>query len=67
MLSLLCVKLGCAVYFESAPSAAFHGLDIENSSNLEGKELRYGTSGEPAWSIITTATSNGSSTPCTTA
>lgn len=60
MLSLLCVKLGCAVYFESAPSAAFHGLDIENSSNLEGKELRYGTSGGPAWSIITTATSNGS-------
>ena len=54
MLSLLCVKLGCAVYFESAPSAAFHGLDIENSSNLEGKELRYGTSGGPAWSIITT-------------
>ena len=60
MLSLLCVKLGCAVYFESAPSVAFHGLDIENSSNLEGKELRYGTSGGPAWSIITTATSNGS-------
>ncbi|AMD89346.1 potassium-transporting ATPase subunit KdpA [Desulfovibrio fairfieldensis] len=60
MLSLLCVKLGCAVYFESVPSAAFHGLDIENSSNLEGKELRYGTSGGPAWSIITTATSNGS-------
>lgn len=60
MLSLLCVKLGCAVYFESAPSAAFHGLDIENRSNLEGKELRYGTSGGPAWSIITTATSNGS-------
>lgn len=60
MLSLLCVKLGCAVYFESAPSAVFHGLDIENSSNLEGKELRYGTSGGPAWSIITTATSNGS-------
>ena len=60
MLSLLCVKLGCAVYFESAPSAAFHGLNIENSSNLEGKELRYGTNGGPAWSIITTATSNGS-------
>ena len=58
MLSLLCVKLGCAVYFESAPSAAFHGLDIENSSNLEGKELRYGTSGGPAWSIITTATNH---------
>ena len=60
MLSLLCVKLGCAVYFESAPAAAFNGLDIENSSNLEGKELRYGTTGGPAWSVFTTATSNGS-------
>lgn len=60
MLSLFCAKLCFAVYFESAPAAAFHGLDIENSSNLEGKELRYGTTAGPAWSVFTTATSNGS-------
>jgi K+-transporting ATPase ATPase A chain len=60
MLVLLSVKVGLANYFESAPTAAFSGLPVENSPNLEGKELRFGASAGPTWSVLTTATSNGS-------
>ncbi len=60
MAALLTVKVGLANYFESAPTAAFAGLPVETSGNLEGKELRFGTSAGPTWSVLTTATSNGS-------
>jgi len=37
------------------------GLPIDGSwGNLEGKELRFGTSAGPTWAAITTCTSNGS-------
>ncbi|MGH7850812.1 MAG: potassium-transporting ATPase subunit KdpA, partial [Thermodesulfobacteriota bacterium] len=52
--------VGFAVYFESAPTAAFSGLPVEHSMNLEGKELRFGSSAGPLWATITTNTSNGS-------
>jgi K+-transporting ATPase ATPase A chain len=49
-----------AVYFEQAPTGALAGLQVEDSSNLEGKELRFGTLGGPLWAVATTSTSNGS-------
>lgn len=60
MLLLLVMKISLAAYFESAPTGAFAGLDIQKSSNLEGKELRFGTSAAPLWAALTTSTSNGS-------
>jgi K+-transporting ATPase ATPase A chain len=60
MAALLVTKVGFAVYFERAPTAAFAGLPIQSVGNLEGKELRFGTAAGAVWSVITTATSNGS-------
>ena len=60
MAALLVTKVGLAVYFESAPTAAFAGLPIQSVGNLEGKELRFGTAAGAVWAVITTATSNGS-------
>lgn len=60
MLSLLIVKVGFANYFETAPTAAFAGLNVAESSNLEGKELRFGAAGGPTWGVLTTCSSNGS-------
>ena len=60
MALLLVGKIGFAVYFESAPTAAFSGLPVQATGNLEGKELRFGTVAGPLWGTITTATSNGS-------
>ncbi len=60
MAALLTVKVGLANYFESAPTAALAGLPVETAGNIEGKELRFGTSAGPTWSVLTTATSNGS-------
>jgi K+-transporting ATPase ATPase A chain len=61
MLAFLGAKIGGAVYFESAPTQAFASLPIaETSGNLEGKELRFGTSAGPLWAVLTTSTSNGS-------
>jgi len=60
MAALLTVKVGLANYFESAPTAALAGLPVETAGNLEGKELRFGTQAGPTWSVLTTATSNGS-------
>ena len=60
MALLLATKVGLAVYFESAPTAAFAGLPIQSAGNLEGKELRFGTAAGAVWSVVTTATSNGS-------
>ena len=63
MLALLVAKIGGAVWFERAPTQAFEGLAIEQTSaNLEGKEMRFGAPGGsgPLWAVITTSTSNGS-------
>src|SRR4029453_1556557 len=46
---------------ESAPTQAFSHLAIEQmTGNLEGKELRFGTTAGPLWAVLTTSTSNGS-------
>jgi K+-transporting ATPase ATPase A chain len=63
MLVLLVAKIGGAVWFERAPTQAFEGLAIEQTSaNLEGKEMRFGAPGGsgPTWAVLTTSTSNGS-------
>ena len=60
MAALLVTKVGLAVYFENAPTAAFAGLPIQVTGNLEGKELRFGAAAGAVWAVITTATSNGS-------
>jgi len=57
---LLVGTVGLAVHFESAPTAAFNGLPIQATGNLEGKELRFGSAAGPLWGTLTTATSNGS-------
>jgi potassium-transporting ATPase potassium-binding subunit len=60
MSAMLIVNLGLANWFESSPTAAFKELPVASSCNLEGKELRFGSSAGPVWSMLTTSTSNGS-------
>jgi K+-transporting ATPase ATPase A chain len=61
MAVLLLAKLIPAVAFEAAPTQAFAGLQIaQDTGNLEGKELRFGTAAGPVWAVMTTCTSNGS-------
>jgi K+-transporting ATPase ATPase A chain len=61
MLALVLTRITLAVWFETAPTEAFAQLPIEqNVGNLEGKELRFGSTSGPTWAVITTSTSNGS-------
>ncbi len=60
MLILYVAFVGLAVGLESRPTRAFAELPVATSGNLEGKEMRFGTSGGPLWAVSTTATSNGS-------
>jgi K+-transporting ATPase ATPase A chain len=61
MLALLLAKITGAVTFEMAPTEAFAELPItQDVGNLEGKELRFGTTAGPLWAVLTTSTSNGS-------
>ncbi len=60
MAILLIAKVSWAVCFESMPAAAFHGLPVAQTANLEGKELRFGAGTGPLWAALTTSTSNGS-------
>lgn len=61
MLILMGVRITSAVVFESEPTQAFASLPItQDVGNLEGKELRFGTSAGPLWAVLTTSTSNGS-------
>jgi K+-transporting ATPase ATPase A chain len=61
MLVFLVAKASGAVWFEQAPTQAFASLPIEQiTGNLEGKELRFGSTTGPLWAVLTTSTSNGS-------
>lgn len=61
MAVLMVTRIGLAVWFEQAPTQAFAGLPIEQTTgNLEGKELRFGAAAGPTWAVVTTSTSNGS-------
>jgi K+-transporting ATPase ATPase A chain len=60
MAAFMVLKVAVAIGGETAPTAAFAGLPIAESPNLEGKELRFGATTGPLWSVLTTSTSNGS-------
>ncbi len=60
MAAFIVLKIGIATTGESAPTAAFASLPVAESPNLEGKELRFGATTGPLWSVLTTSTSNGS-------
>lgn len=60
MTAFIILKIGIAITGESAPTAALANLPIAESPNLEGKELRFGATTGPLWSVLTTCTSNGS-------
>jgi K+-transporting ATPase ATPase A chain len=61
MLVLMGTRVGFATWFETAPTQAFAELPVTHDvGNLEGKELRFGTSAGPVWAVLTTSTSNGS-------
>lgn len=60
MLVLYIGMVGAAAVLESQPTSAFSDLPVASAMNLEGKELRFGTTAGPLWAVTTTATSNGS-------
>lgn len=60
MLLLYLCMLGSAIALEMQPTGALHDLPITASGNLEGKELRFGTTAGATWAVTTTVTSNGS-------
>jgi K+-transporting ATPase ATPase A chain len=60
MFVLYAAFVASAVAFETAPTHAFRELPVADAINLEGKELRFGTSAGALWAVSTTATSNGS-------
>lgn len=61
MLVLLIAKAAWAMHWEARPAAALASLPVPpDTPNLEGKELRLGAASGALWSVLTTATSNGS-------
>ena len=60
MLVLYLSFLTSACVLETRPTAALAGLPVEQAMNLEGKELRFGTTAGATWAVSTTVTSNGS-------
>lgn len=49
-----------ATVCERQPTRGLDSLPIATTSNLEGKELRFGPDAAPFWAVSTTSTSNGS-------
>jgi K+-transporting ATPase ATPase A chain len=60
MLALLIAGLSISLLAESQPSAATQGIPVVSGPSMEGKETRFGDVASSTWSVITTATSNGS-------
>ncbi len=60
MLTLYLGFVTAACLFETQPTAAFAELPVEKTMNLEGKELRFGSTAGALWAVSTTSTSNGS-------
>jgi K+-transporting ATPase ATPase A chain len=60
MLTLYLGFVISACVFENQPAAALAELPVERTMNLEGKELRFGSTAGALWAVSTTATSNGS-------
>lgn len=62
MFLFILLKVALTVIPETAynTNAIWANLPIEQSINLEGKELRLGATTGPLWAVLTTSTSNGS-------
>lgn len=60
MLALYVAFLASACVLEAQPAAALARLPVAPSMNLEGKELRFGSTAGATWAVSTTVTSNGS-------
>jgi K+-transporting ATPase ATPase A chain len=62
MLVLFVTMLSWAVWHEAKPNPGLRGLPVDSSGlgNLEGKELRFGTSAAPTFVAVTTAVTCGS-------
>ncbi|QEM80357.1 potassium-transporting ATPase subunit KdpA [Halomonas binhaiensis] len=60
MLVFSLISTSSAIISERAPNAAFSGLALSGSANMEGKELRFGPEMSALWGSWTTQTSNGS-------
>ncbi|WP_300725485.1 potassium-transporting ATPase subunit KdpA [Pseudomonas sp.] len=60
MLTLFLIGGGTALYAEYQPNPALNSPQVEHTAPLEGKEVRFGTTGSVLWATTTTAASNGS-------
>jgi potassium-transporting ATPase potassium-binding subunit len=62
MLVMWCSLIGWTVYWDTMqPNPALAGLPVNQQlGNLEGKELRFGTSAGPTFAVMTTAVTCGS-------
>jgi len=60
MLALFLIGGGTARYAEYQPNPALNSPLVEQSAPLEGKEVRFGTTGSVLWTETTTSASNGS-------
>jgi K+-transporting ATPase ATPase A chain len=60
MLLLFVAFVTVGAYFEHQPSSSAQGLNVAQGVNLEGKELRFGSTSAASWAVSTTVTSNGS-------
>ena len=60
MLTLFLIGGGTALYAEYQPNPALNSPLVEQTAPLEGKEVRFGTTGTVLWTATTTAASNGS-------
>jgi len=60
MFALFLIGGGTALYAEYQPNPTLNSPLIEQAAPLEGKEVRFGTTGTVLWTVTTTAASNGS-------
>lgn len=62
MLLMSFLGAACLYYFESQPNPLLHNLPLlQEGGNLEGKEIRFGTSGSALFGNLATDTSGGPS------
>ena len=60
MFALFLIGGGTALYAEYQPNPTLNSPLVEQAAPLEGKEVRFGTTGTVLWTVTTTAASNGS-------
>ena len=59
MLAIMMGMIGTAIYYESQPTPALVGLPVEQTMNLEGKELRFGSTAAAVFAAVTTSATTG--------